>query len=73
MNLLFLGGRLRLQRDLAYEMLNAIPGISCVKPEGAMYIFAKMDQNKFHIKDDEKMVLDLLKQEKNSYRSGFGF
>lgn len=58
------GGRLRLQRDLAYEMLNAIPGISCVKPEGAMYIFAKMDQNKYHIKDDERMVLDLLKQEK---------
>lgn len=67
------GGRLRLQRDLAYEMLNAIPGISCVKPEGAMYIFAKMDQNKFHIKDDEKMVLDLLKQEKILIVQGSAF
>ena len=57
-------GRLCLQRDLAYEMLNEIPGISCVKPRGAMYIFAKMDQSRFHISDDEKMVLDLLTQEK---------
>jgi alanine-synthesizing transaminase len=58
------GGRLYEQRNLAYDMLTAIPGISCVKPQGAMYIFAKMDQKKYHIKDDEKMVLDLLKQEK---------
>lgn len=57
-------GRLYLQRDLAHEMLTSIPGISCMKPKGAMYLFAKMDQNKFHIKNDEKMVLDLLKQEK---------
>ena len=58
------GGRLRLQRDVAHEMLSAIPGISCVKPKGAMYIFAKIDQKKYNIQDDEKMVLDLLKQEK---------
>jgi len=58
------GGRLYEQRNLAYDMLTAIPGISCVKPRGAMYIFAKMDQKKYHIKNDEKMVLDLLKQEK---------
>jgi alanine-synthesizing transaminase len=58
------GGRLYEQRNLAYDMLSAIPGISCVKPQGAMYIFAKMDQKKYHIKNDEKMVLDLLKQEK---------
>jgi alanine-synthesizing transaminase len=57
-------GRLYQQRDLAHEMLNSIPGISCVKPQGAMYLFAKMDQKKFNIQDDEKMVLDLLKQEK---------
>lgn len=57
-------GRLHKQRDLAHEMLTAIPGISCVKPKGAMYLFAKMDQKKFNIVDDEKMVLDLLKQEK---------
>ncbi len=58
------GGRLYEQRNLAYEMLTAIPGISCVKPKGAMYLFAKMDQSRFNISDDEKMVLDLLKQEK---------
>jgi len=58
------GGRLYEQRNLAYDMLTAIPGISCVKPQGAMYIFAKMDQKKYHIKNDEKMVLDLLTQEK---------
>lgn len=58
------GGRLYQQRDLAHEMLTSIPGISCVKPQGAMYLFAKMDQKRFNIKDDEKMVLDLLTQEK---------
>ena len=57
-------GRLYLQRDAAYRMLSSIPGISCVKPRGAMYIFAKIDQQKYNIKDDEKMVLDLLLQEK---------
>jgi len=58
------GGRLYEQRNLAHDMLTSIPGISCVKPQGAMYIFAKMDQKKYNIKNDEKMVLDLLKQEK---------
>ena len=57
------GGRLYEQRNLAHELLTSIPGISCVKPAGAMYLFPKMDQKKFNIKDDEKMVLDLLKQE----------
>jgi alanine-synthesizing transaminase len=58
------GGRLYEQRNLAYSMLCDIPGISCVKPKGAMYLFAKIDQNRYHIENDEKMVLDLLKQEK---------
>lgn len=58
------GGRLYQQRDLAYEMLTSIPGISCVKPQGAMYLFPKMDKKRYKIKDDEKMVLDLLTQEK---------
>ncbi len=67
------GGRLRLQRDLAHEMLSAIPGISCVKPKGAMYLFAKMDQKKYNIQDDEKMVLTLLKQEKILIVQGTAF
>jgi len=57
-------GRLYLQRDLAHEMLTSIPGISCVKPRGAMYLFARLDQKKYNIQDDEKMALDLLKQER---------
>ena len=66
-------GRLYKQRDLAYDMLTAIPGISCVKPKGAMYMFAKIDQRKYHISDDEKMVLDLLKQEKILIVQGSAF
>jgi len=58
------GGRLKMQRDLAWQGLNQIPGISCVKPMGAMYCFAKLDQKKFNIKDDEQMILDLLSKEK---------
>lgn len=57
-------GRLRVQRDLAHSMLNEIPGIQCKKPNGAMYCFAKVDQKKFNIKNDEQMILDLLRQEK---------
>jgi alanine-synthesizing transaminase len=57
-------GRICQQRDVAWKMLNDIPGISCVKPKGALYCFAKMDHKRFNIKDDEKMVLDLLQQQK---------
>ncbi len=58
------GGRMLEQRNIAYERLNEIPGISCVKPAGALYLFAKIDRNKIKIDDDERMVLDLLRQEK---------
>ncbi len=58
------GGRLRVQRDLAYNMLNEIEGIHCVKPKGAMYCFARVDAAKFNIKNDEQMILDLLSSEK---------
>lgn len=57
-------GRICQQRDITVKMLNDIPGISCVKPKGALYCFAKMDQAKFNIHNDEKMVLDLLQQQK---------
>jgi len=66
-------GRLYKQRDLAYNMLTDIPGISCVKPRGALYLFAKMDQKKFNIQDDEKMVLDLLTEEKILIVQGTAF
>ena len=57
-------GRLRIQRDVTTDMLNGIDGISCVKPKGAMYCFAKVDEKKFNIQNDEQMVLDLLSSEK---------
>ncbi|MBT1065058.1 pyridoxal phosphate-dependent aminotransferase [Bowmanella sp. Y26] len=57
-------GRLRLQRDTAWRLLEQIPGISCVKPKGAMYCFAKVDAARFNIRNDEQMILDLLRQEK---------
>jgi alanine-synthesizing transaminase len=63
-NLIEPGGRLYEQRNIAYEGLNAIDGISCVKPKGALYAFAKIDVEKFNVTNDEKMMLDLLKQEK---------
>lgn len=57
-------GRLKTQRDLATKRLNDIDGISCVKPKGAMYCFAKVNAEKFNIKNDEQMVFDLLNSEK---------
>ncbi|MCL5068256.1 MAG: pyridoxal phosphate-dependent aminotransferase [Thaumarchaeota archaeon] len=56
-------GRLGRQRDLAYEWLLRIPGLSCTKPQGAFYFFPKLDIEKFKIKDDEKFVLDMLKRQ----------
>lgn len=56
-------GAFTLQRNSAWELVNQIPGVSCVKPEGALYLFPRLDPNKFHLVNDEKMVLDLLLQE----------
>ncbi|GAA67471.1 pyridoxal phosphate-dependent aminotransferase [Pseudoalteromonas sp. BSi20429] len=58
------GGRLYEQRDIAWRGLNDIEGISCKKPKGALYAFAKVDTALFNVKDDEKMMYDLLKAEK---------
>ncbi|HAB79058.1 MAG TPA: aminotransferase [Glaciecola sp.] len=57
-------GRLKLQRDAATTALNAIDGISCVQPKGALYCFAKVDAQKFNIHNDEQMIFDLLQSEK---------
>ncbi|WP_386694699.1 pyridoxal phosphate-dependent aminotransferase [Lonepinella sp. MS14435] len=67
------GGRLLEQRNRAYELITQIPRVSCVKPNGAMYMFPKIDIKKFNIYDDEKMVLDLLRQEKVLLVHGRGF
>ena len=58
------GGRIYEQRNIAYEALNSIPGISCTKPMGALYCFPKIDTKQFNIHNDERMVLDLLEQQK---------
>ena len=57
-------GRLIKQRNLAHKLINEIEGLSCNQAMGALYFFVKVDKQKFNIKDDEKMILDLLKQEK---------
>ncbi|QQX82339.1 pyridoxal phosphate-dependent aminotransferase [Shewanella sp. KX20019] len=67
------GGRLCIQRDTCVEMLNQIPGISVVKPKGALYAFAKLDQKKFNLRDDERLVLDLLKEKKILLVQGTAF
>lgn len=67
------GGRLRRQRDLAYELITQIPGISCVKPKAAMYLFPRMDPGKLRINDDEKMALDLLMEERILIVQGTAF
>lgn len=67
------GGRLYEQRNLAWEMLNDIPGVTCTKPAGALYLFPKLDAKKYNIKNDEKMALDLLQQQKVLIVQGSGF
>ena len=67
------GGRLAVQRDVLHEAMNAIPGISCVKPRGAFYLFPKIDSRHFGVVDDERMVLDLLEQEKVLLVQGTAF
>jgi len=67
------GGRLRKQRDIAYQGIVKIPGVSCVKPKAGFYLFPKLDQRKFSIKSDEKFILDLLLETKILVVQGTGF
>ncbi|MGI9143270.1 MAG: pyridoxal phosphate-dependent aminotransferase [Fluviibacter sp.] len=66
-------GRLTRQRDLAWKMLTEIPGVTCVKPKGALYLFPKLDPVMYPIKDDEQFMLELLKEEKILLVQGSGF
>lgn len=72
-DLILPGGRLLEQRDAAWELLNDIPGVSCTKPKGALYLFPKLDPKIYPIHNDEKMVLDLLLQEKILVVQGTAF
>ncbi|WP_335980780.1 pyridoxal phosphate-dependent aminotransferase [Streptomyces sp. CA2R106] len=67
------GGRLLAQRDATYEALLEIPGVTCVKPKGALYAFPRLDPQVYKIKDDRQMVLDLLRAEKIMIVHGTGF
>ncbi len=67
------GGRLFEQRQWAWDRLNAIDGITCTKPKGALYLFPKLDVRKFNISNDEQFALDLLQQEKVLVVQGSGF
>lgn len=67
------GGRLVEQRDTAWSLLTSIPGVSCVKPKGALYLFPRLDPAVHKIVDDEKMVLDLLLAERLLVVQGTAF
>ena len=67
------GGRLRRQRDLAYELITAIPGVSCVKPQAALYMFPKLDPVMYPIRDDRQFFLELLKETRVMLVQGTGF
>ena len=67
------GGRLRRQRDLAYELITAIPGVSCVKPSAALYMFPKLDPTMYPIGDDQAFFLELLQETRVMLVQGTGF
>lgn len=67
------GGRLRRQRDLAYELITQIPGVTCVKPDAALYLFPKLDPKMYPIKNDQDFIAEFLKEEKVLLVQGSGF
>ena len=72
-DLILPGGRLREQRDITVNMANAIPGLKSVIPKGALYCFPKIDVKRFNITDDEKFVMDLLREQHLLLVQGTGF
>ncbi len=67
------GGRLRKQRDLAHQLITAIPGVSCVKPRAALYMFPKLDPKIYPVQDDQDFFLQLLEETKVMLVQGTGF
>jgi alanine-synthesizing transaminase len=67
------GGRLCKQRDLAYELVTSIPGVSCVKPKAALYLFPRLDPKMYPVADDQEFVLEMLEEEKVLVVQGSGF
>ncbi|HKY02655.1 MAG TPA: pyridoxal phosphate-dependent aminotransferase [Burkholderiales bacterium] len=66
-------GRLTRQRDLAYDLLTSIPGVSCVKPKAALYLFPRFDLKMYPIKNDQQFILEMLEEEKVLVVQGSGF
>lgn len=66
-------GRLYCQRELAYDMLTSIPGVSCVKPDAALYMFPRLDPKLYPIQNDQQFILDLLLKERVLLVQGTGF
>jgi alanine-synthesizing transaminase len=67
------GGRLARQRDLAYELLTQIPGVSVVRPKAALYMFPRLDPALYPIADDQQFAYELLAEEKVLIVQGTGF
>jgi len=67
------GGRLRRQRDLAFDLITAIPGVTCVKPQAALYMFPKLDPTVYPIADDRQFFLELLRETRVMLVQGTGF
>jgi len=72
-DLILPGGRLKQQRDIAWELLTQIPGVSCVKPRGAIYMFPKLDPAVYKIDDDVALIMDILEQEQILLVQGSAF
>jgi alanine-synthesizing transaminase len=67
------GGRLRRQRDIAYELITAIPGVTCVKPQAGLYMFPKLDPKVYPIEDDQAFIQELLEETRVLLVQGTGF
>ncbi len=67
------GGRLRRQRDLAYELITAIPGVTCVKPQAALYMFPRLDPKVYPIEDDRQFFMEVLRETRVMLVQGSGF
>ena len=67
------GGRLRRQRDLAYELITAIPGVTCVKPQAALYMFPRLDPKMYPIQDDRQFFMEVLRATRVMLVQGSGF
>lgn len=67
------GGRLREQRDAAHRLLSEVPGVTCVKPQGALYLFPRLDPEVYDIKDDQAFVIELLRATHILITNGTGF